>query len=208
MGDNQIAQWEHRKDEQAEALAKLLSDRETLRDRIGRLGARNKQEVMASEVGRTLMEEYEQLARQIATQQQEVKISEVMIERAKSRLRSLEREALLRGTKVTDEEFRRMCGTDHVLEEELRRRAGEKTPGSEIQLDKLLDEVFAQGEMKMENTLYGHTVEILSVSGGESLGVPMALVDLRPNAERQLESRSETAIDYADVQQRTMRSVA
>ncbi len=141
LGDNQIAQWERRKDEQTEALAKLLSDKEALRDRIGRLGARNKQEVMASELGRTLMEEFEQLARQIAMQQQEVKISEVMIERTKSRLRSLEREALLRGTKVTDEEYRAMCGTDHVLEEELRRRAGEKTPGSEVHLDRLLDEV-------------------------------------------------------------------
>jgi hypothetical protein len=144
LGDNQIVQWESRRQEQAVALAKLLSDKESLRDRIGRLGARNKQELMANEVGRTLMEEFEQLARQIATLQQEVKISEVMIERAKSKLRSLEREGLLRGTKVTDEEFRAMSSTDHVLEEELRRRVGEKVPGSEVQMDRLLDEVFAK----------------------------------------------------------------
>jgi hypothetical protein len=40
------------------------------------------------------------------------------------------------------------------------------------------------------NTLYGHTVEILSITGGESQGVPMALVELRPNAARQLEAAS------------------
>jgi hypothetical protein len=45
--------------------------------------------------------------------------------------------------------------------------------------------------MKMDNTLYGHTVEILSMTRGESLGVPMALVELRPNTAGQMESASD-----------------
>lgn len=143
-GQDQIAQWERRKDEQAKVLARLLSDKETLVARIGSLGARDKRELMAQEIGRTLMTEFEELARQIATVRQEVEAIEAVTERAKSRIRSLEREALLRGTKVTDEEYRKMCGTDHALAEELRRRAGEKVPGSEIRMDKLLDEVFSK----------------------------------------------------------------
>jgi hypothetical protein len=143
-GQNQIAQWERRKEDRAQALARLLADRESLVCRIRSLGAKSKQEFMAQEIGRTLMDEFEQLARQIATVQQEVETIETMTEKTKSRLRSLEREALLRGTKVTEEEYQKMSGTDHALEEELRRRIGEKMPGSEVQTEKLLDELFTR----------------------------------------------------------------
>jgi hypothetical protein len=40
-----------------------------------------------------------------------------------------------------------------------------------------------------QQVLKGHTVEILSVIGGKSQGVPMALVEMRPNPQQALLER-------------------
>jgi hypothetical protein len=42
--------------------------------------------------------------------------------------------------------------------------------------------------MKMDNELWGHCVEILSIAAGESRSLPMALVELRPHSDPLMES--------------------
>ena len=67
------------------------------------------------------------------------------MERAQSALRCIEREAMVKEHGMSDEEFARVSQIDHELQEELRKMTGGPTPGSEVQLDKLLDEVHATG---------------------------------------------------------------
>ena len=50
----------------------------------------------------------------------------------------------MHGAKSTDDEFKRLSDADHTLAEELRRVAGEKTPGSEMNLDTLLNDVIQE----------------------------------------------------------------
>ena len=90
-----------------------------------------------------LVEELEQLSDQIVVLQRELDAIDVVSEHAQSKLRCLERQAMLRGTKATDAEYRQLCDTDHELEEALRKATGGKTPGSEVRLDKLLDEALS-----------------------------------------------------------------
>ena len=137
----QIAQWERRREQQTHLLAKLLSDKESLVARIKNLGVTSKKELMTHGVGRILVEELSELCRQITLVRSDVETLETATEEARSRMRCLERETVLRGTKITDEQYRQMSGTVHVLEE--LRRTGEP-PGSEVRTDKLLDEVFAR----------------------------------------------------------------
>lgn len=131
-----ITQWERLRDEQKTALDKLLSDREELITRIRNLGARSKKELMANPVGQTLVTELEQLCQQIDTAKKEIGVIETAIERAQSRRRSIERQAL---PKLTGEEYERMSVVHHTLEDERR-----QPPGSDIRRDRLLDELFRE----------------------------------------------------------------
>ena len=133
-----IARWETLRKERSGTLAKLSSDKEMLVARIRSLGCQTKRELMAHSVGCTLAKELEQLSRQIAQLQSETNTIEATVERAQSTLRCIERQAMVKG--FSNEEFARVAQIDHELQEELRTRTG-PTPGSEVQLDKLLDEV-------------------------------------------------------------------
>ena len=57
-GQNQIAQWERRKEDRAKPWQSFWSDRETLVCRIRGLGAETKQELMAHRIGHTLTDEF------------------------------------------------------------------------------------------------------------------------------------------------------
>ena len=109
--------------------------------RIKAVGAKSKKELMAQPLGRTLVAELEQLSRQIGQLRSEIDAIDSVVERGQSSLRCLEREALVHGAKSTDEEYKQLCDADHTLVEELRRVAGDKTPGSDVNLDKLLNEI-------------------------------------------------------------------
>jgi hypothetical protein len=139
-----ITEWEKRKAEHSETLEKLQSDKEMLIARIKSLGVRSKQELMSHPVGRPLVEELEQLNRQIAKCKGEVQTLEAVIENGKSKLRILERQDTLHST--SDEQFKEISETGHELEAELRSRTGDATPGSEVQQDKMLDELFQDKE--------------------------------------------------------------
>ena len=141
---DKLAQCEKLRSQRAEALERLVSDKETLVGRIRAIGAKSKKELMANPLGRTLVEEFEHLSRQIAQLQSEIDAIDTVVERGQSSLRSLEREAIVRGAKSTDEEFKQLSEADHTLAAELRRVAGEKTPGSEVNLDKLLNEIIVE----------------------------------------------------------------
>ncbi len=143
---DKIARWETLRKERSDALEKLLGDKEMLVTRIKGLGCRTKQELMAHSVGCTLAHELEQLSRQIAQLQTETGTIEVTMERAQSALRCIEREALLKEHGMSDKEFARVAQIDHELQEELRKMTRGPTPGSEVQLDKLLNEVLPQPE--------------------------------------------------------------
>jgi hypothetical protein len=132
-----IAQWETLRRERSETLEKLSSDKEMLATRIRSLRCQTKRELMSHRVGRTLAGELEQLSRQIAQLQTETDTIEATVERAQSMLRCTERQAMLKD--LSDEEFARMSQMVHELEEGLRN----PSPASEIQTDKLLDEVLA-----------------------------------------------------------------
>jgi hypothetical protein len=140
-----IARWETLRKERLETLEKLSSDKEMLVTRIKGLGCHTKQELMAHSVGCTLAHELEQLSRQIAHLQSETDTMEATVERAQSMLRCIEREAMLKEHGMSDEEFARVSQIDHELQEELQKITGGPTPGSEVQLDRLLDEVHATG---------------------------------------------------------------
>jgi hypothetical protein len=134
-----IAQWERLRDSQRDALEKLMADKEELLNRIRNLGATNKKELMANPVGRMLVEELEQLCQLINTAKNEVNVVETAIERAKSHRRSIERRTMLSG--ITNKEYEQMSNLHHTLAEERR-----QPPGSEIQRDKLLNELFSGRE--------------------------------------------------------------
>jgi hypothetical protein len=145
--NEKIAYWETLRKERSDTLEKLSSDKEMLVARIRSFGCRTKQELMAHSVGCTLAHELEQLSRQIAQLQTETSTIEATVERAQSALRCVEREAMLKEHgMLSDEEFARVSKIDHELQEELRKMAGEPTPGSEVRMDKLLDEALAQPE--------------------------------------------------------------
>ncbi len=143
---DKIAQCEKLRNQRAEALERLLSDKETLVGRIKAFSAKSKKELMAHPLGRTLVAELEQLSRQIGQLRSEIAAIDTVVERGQSNLRSLEREAIVHGAKSTDEEYNQLCDADHTLAEELRRVAGEKTPGSEVNLDKLLNEILGKDQ--------------------------------------------------------------
>lgn len=126
-----IARWEELKVARSETLSKLRSDRDGLLTRIRSIGAKSKKEFMENPLGRTLVDEYEQLCHQIVTVQQEVNALDSAIERAKSRLRMAERKG---NGRLTEKEQDALSELDHQLE--LRH-----APGHEVRLDKLLDEV-------------------------------------------------------------------
>ena len=89
-------------------------------------------------VGSTLVAELEELCQQIANTKNEVGLVETAVERAQSRHRTVERQALV-NRKLTDEEYERMSAANHTLEDERR-----QTPDSEIRRDKLLNELFTE----------------------------------------------------------------
>ena len=144
FSQDKIAQCEKLRSQRAAALERLLSDKETLVNRIKAVGAKSKKELMAHPLGRTLVAELEQLSRQIGQLQSEIAAIDSVVERGQSNLRSLEREAIVHGAQSTDEEFKKLCDADHTLAAELQRVAGEKTPGSEVNLDKLLNDILGK----------------------------------------------------------------
>ena len=138
-----VAQCETLRKERSEALEKLLSDKEALVARIKGLGCRTKQELMAHRIGSTLATELEQLSRQIASLQSETEAVEAVLERAQSVQRSVERQVMLKGHGILSEtEFAQLSQIDHELQEELRKIIA-PVPGTEVQMDKLLDGVLA-----------------------------------------------------------------
>ena len=137
-----IARWETLRKERSDTLARLSADKELLVVRIRSLGCQTKRELMAHHVGCTLAGELEQLSRQIAQLQSESETTDSALEKAQSALRCIERQAMLEGHNLSDEEFARLAQIDHELQEELRKMTGGPTPDSEVQMDKLLDEVF------------------------------------------------------------------
>lgn len=132
-----IARWEMLLKERSSTLEKLSADKEALVARVRSLGCRTKHELMANSVGCTLAHELEQLTRQIAQTQTETKTIEATVERAQSALRCIEREALLKEHGMSNEELARASQIDHELQDKL----PGPTPGSEVQMDKLLDDV-------------------------------------------------------------------
>lgn len=127
-----IAGWEKLRSERREAADKLSSDRDMLVNRIRSLGVSTKRELMGHPVGHTLAEELEHLSGQIEKLRSETDALDAVMERAKSSLRSLERETMLR--EVSADELSQI---DHELKEKL-----DTAPGTEVRLDKLLDEAF------------------------------------------------------------------
>ena len=143
---DKIAQCDKLRSQRAAALERLLSEKETLVGRIKAVGAKSKKELMAQPLGRTLVAELEQLSRQIGQLRSEIDAIDSVVERGQSSLRCLEREALVHEAKSTDEEYKQLCDADHTLVEELRRVAGDKTPGSDVNLDKLLNEIILKDQ--------------------------------------------------------------
>jgi hypothetical protein len=141
--EDKIAQWEKLKTDQSEMLEKFLSDKEMLVSRIRSLGL-NKLALMNHRVGRPLVDELEQLTRQIAKCQGEVDALEAVVENANSKMRIFERQRMLRHS--TDDEFKQMSEMEHQLDAELRRKAGDVEPGSAVHLNKLLDEVLGSNK--------------------------------------------------------------
>jgi hypothetical protein len=137
--EDPIAQWEKSKSNRQGTLNRLLSDKEALIARIRNLGAKNKNELMAHPIGHTLVEELEQLCQQIDNAKKEIEVVETAAERAKSHRRTMERQKMLNGGKLTDKQLTHMSAANHILEEEHR---NDQTPGIEVQRDKLLDDVF------------------------------------------------------------------
>jgi hypothetical protein len=137
---DKIAQWEQLRQQRAEALSKLSADKVVLLTRIRGLGVSSKKDLMAHPVGRTLVEELEQLSRQTAQLQGETDAIAAVLERAQSMLRSIERESLLKGLGVAEPKRNQLSLMDHALREELRNMT---TPDAEVRLDKVLDKVFA-----------------------------------------------------------------
>jgi hypothetical protein len=137
--EDEIVQWERLQSDRQNALDRLMSDQEALIGRIRGLGAKSKQELMANPVGQTLVAELEQLVQQINAAKKEIEVVETAIERAKSRLRSIERQTMLKSGELTDDEYKRMSVANHTLADERR-----QPPGSEIHRDKLLDALFSE----------------------------------------------------------------
>jgi hypothetical protein len=133
-----------RKD-RAKVLEKLLADKETVVARIKGLGCRSKRELMAHSIGRTLAAELEHLSRQIASLQREVEAIEAVLEQAQSVQRSVERQAMLKDHGLSDAEFARLSQIDHELQEELGKISA-PVPGSEVQMDKLLEGLLEPGD--------------------------------------------------------------
>ena len=122
-----------------------MADKEMLVTHIKGLGCRTKRELMVHSIGCTLASELEQLSRQIASLQGEVEAIEVVLERAQSVQRSVERQALLKEHGLSDAKFARLSQIDHELQEELRKIIA-TVPGTEVQIDKLLDGLLEQGD--------------------------------------------------------------
>ena len=97
---DKLAECEKLRSQRAEALERLLLDKETLVGRIKAIGAKNKKELMAHPLGRTLVEEFEHLSRQIAQLRGEIDAIDSVAERGQSSLRSLEREAHCAGSEI------------------------------------------------------------------------------------------------------------
>ena len=149
FGDK-VAQCEKLKTERSKTLETLLADKETLVARIKGLGCRTKRELMAHSIGRTLVSELEHLSRQIASLQREVEAIEAVLEQAQSVQRSIERQAMLKEHGLSDAEFARLSQIDHELQEGLRKISA-PVPGTEVQIDKLLDGVLAPSEQGDKN---------------------------------------------------------
>jgi hypothetical protein len=141
-----LAQCDTLRKDRMEALEKLLADKESLVARIRGLGCRSKADLMSHRIGRTLVSELEHLSRQIASLQREVEAIEAVLERAQSMQRSIEREAMLKGHGALPEnEYTRLSQIDHELQEELRKIIA-PVPGTEVQIDKLLEGLLEQGD--------------------------------------------------------------
>jgi hypothetical protein len=130
-----IAQWERLRDERSATLNRLMSDKEMLTSRIRNLGAKNKKELMANAIGKTLVEELEQLCQQIDTMAKEIEVVDTSAELANSHRRIVERQDLVKSGKLTDKDYERISTANHAVDKE-------QTPGSEIHRDKLLNELF------------------------------------------------------------------
>lgn len=139
---SQIDQMEAVHRERSKALEKLSTDRGLLIARIQGIGVRTKAELMAHPVGRTLAEELGHLTNQIARLKSEASVIDSALERAKSTLRTIDREEMLKGVGVAGEKkFEELARIDRELQEELRRVNDASSPEREIHLDKLLDDV-------------------------------------------------------------------
>jgi hypothetical protein len=130
-----IAHWERLRNERSATLSRLLSDKERLIDRIRSLGAKNKKGLMANPIGKTLVEELEQLCQQIAATQKEIDAVDTSTERAKSQHRIVERQELLNSGKLTEKDYEQMFAASHTVDED-------RTPDIEVRRDQLLDQLF------------------------------------------------------------------
>jgi hypothetical protein len=139
-----IGQLERLRTERTKAMETLSNDKNALVARIQGLEVRSKSELMAHPVGRTLADELVQLTNQIGRLRSETAVVESALERAKSALRSIEREETLKGLGVSGgKRLDELAQIDRELQEELRRVSGAPPADKDIHLDKLLDDVLA-----------------------------------------------------------------
>jgi hypothetical protein len=142
---NTVEHLEKLRADRMEALEQLRSDRDSLIAHIRSLGTHSKRELMANPIGRTLMEELTQLSKQVAALQDETEAMTTVLERAQSMRRCADRQTMLKGHGLLPEkEYMRLSHLDHKIQEELLTITGASAPGSEVQVEKLLNGVFAQ----------------------------------------------------------------
>lgn len=139
-----VARMEHMKTTRMTALEKLSEDQESLRSRIRALGIRDKRELLAHKAGQALAQELLELAHDITRVAGEAEVYKAAVENADSQVRRIERRMMLDQLGVpTTEEANRLARTKYEVEDNLRKVAGARTPGSEVTDDKLLDKVLA-----------------------------------------------------------------
>jgi hypothetical protein len=138
---DQLANWKERRARAQHALARLVSERDRLLDRLLSLGVRSTDDLKNNAVALPLADELAELTGQIKAAQQQIERLDVAIAGTESGLRRLERKSLVKTTASLDEkELGQMAQSLLELKEEL--RGPDASPGilSEFERDAALNE--------------------------------------------------------------------
>ena len=137
----QLANWKERRARAQHSLARLVSERERLLDRLLSLGVRSSDDLKNNAVALPLADELAELIGQIKAAQQQIERLDVAIAGTESGLRRLERKTLVTTTgSLTEKEHGQMAQTILELKEEL--RGPDARPGilSDFERDAALNE--------------------------------------------------------------------